>query len=210
MNAGILHPLGGPMNARTLLLAAAQLTLAAACADAPVAPTSLTAAGPSLDFANGPDNLPNVMRFRDAFAFGVGDPKTDLLAFAGLPDDPASFIGCGGSEPFAEANVQISGVRQEVIHWLQRTSEINLDVYDFTTFQNICVSTPIASGVGHAWYVDNDRDVSGTGANSWGFHMGGEVTLSDGTTANLEAHNRFIIWPNGDFRRIHRQVRLSR
>lgn len=42
-----------------------------------------------------------------------------------------------------------------------------------------------------------------------GFRMQGEVTLTSGEEANLVAHNHFIIWPNGEFRRIYRKVRLS-
>lgn len=192
------------------LLAAAGLTLLNACADSPVAPDYLTVSSPNFNFSNGPDDLSNVIRFNGAFFFGIQDPKTDLTAIAGLPVNPKTSIACGGTEPFAEADIQHAGVRQEVIHLLATSAEMNLHVYTRSSFRGFCRSTPIATGSGRGWVVDNDLRNDGPGANSWGFHMGGEVTLTDGSKSNLEAHNRFIISPEGEFRRIHRQVRLSR
>lgn len=158
---------------------------------------------------NGPD-VPNVIRYGANFAFGIQDPATNLIAFAGLPANPRNFVSCGGTELASVADVQNAGVRQEVIHALVKADDVALHVYDRAAYRGICVSTPIASGVGRLAYVDNDRDVTGEGANSWGFRMNGAVTLLlEGTSAHLEAHNRFIIWPDGSFRRIYRQVRLT-
>lgn len=41
--------------------------------------------------------FPNVVRFRDQYVFGIQDPETDLLAIAGLPNDPKQSYWCGGA-----------------------------------------------------------------------------------------------------------------
>ena len=163
---------------------------------------------PRLDLTTGAE-FPNVLRFQSAFVFAVQDPETDLIAIAGLPDDPTQGPGCGGSEPLSIADIQWAGVRQEVIHALAKGDDVNLHVYQLSTFQGPCRSSPIAVGEGRITYVDNDRFLSGTRANTWGFRMGGTVSLAGGGSAHLMAHNRFLILPDGTFSRIFRQVRLS-
>lgn len=161
-----------------------------------------------LDIATAGPEFPNVVRFQGEFVFAIQDPETDLIAFAGLPDDPWQDTFCGGSEPYAIVDFQESGHRQEVIHALVRGDEVNLHVFQRSTFVD-CVSSPIAVGEGRLMYVDNDLFASGTRANSWGFRMGGTVSLVGGGSAHLMAHNRFQILPDGTFRRVFRQVRLS-
>jgi hypothetical protein len=193
---------------RTFALPATILALSLACTDAPAGPDN-TAFAPQFNFLTGPSELPNVFRFGTQFVTAIFDPQTGLVALAGAPADPAAAVPCGGDDPFAFVAVQDAGVIQDVLHRLVVGPEVNLHVYDFATFINPCVSTPIAQGTGRVMYVDNDAFNAGPGANSWGFRMHGEVTLTSGESAHLEAHNRFIIWPNGEFRRIYRQVRLS-
>lgn len=164
---------------------------------------------PRLNAVTAGAEFPNVIRFQSQFVFGIQDPTTNLIAFAGLPDDPAQSVACGGSEPFATVDIQLSGVRQEVFHRLAKGDDVNLHVYQRSTFVNICVSTPIAEGTGRLMNLDNDLFASGTGANTWGFRMVGTVTLAAGGTAHLHAHNRFQILPDGTFRRIFRQVTLT-
>jgi hypothetical protein len=156
----------------------------------------------------GPE-FPNVIRFQDQFAFAIADTETDLIVFAGLPDDPTEASFCGGDEPFAIVDFQFAGVRQDVIHILAKGDDVNLHVYQFSTFEGPCVSSPIAVGTGRVMYLDNDAFVTGTGANSWGFRIGGDVSLVGGGSAHLMAHNRFQILPDGTFRRVFRQVRLN-
>jgi hypothetical protein len=156
----------------------------------------------------GPE-FPNVVRFQGEFVFAIADTETDLFVIAGLPDDPTQSAFCGGDEPFAIVDFQEAGVQQGVIHALVKGDEVNLHVYQFSTFVSPCVSTPIAVGTGRIMYLDNDVFVTGSGANSWGFRIGGEVSLVGGGTAHLMAHNRFQILPDGTFRRVFRQVRLN-
>lgn len=164
---------------------------------------------PRLTAVSAESEFPNVVRYQDQFVVSIQDPQTDLIAFAGLPDDPAQSAFCGGPDAFAIIDFQDAGVRQGVIHSLGKGDEVNLDVYQRSTFVSPCVSTPIAEGTGRVMYVDNDAFVTGDGGNSWGFHMEGDVTLAAGGTAHLLAHNRFQILPDGTFRRVFRQVRLS-
>jgi hypothetical protein len=192
---------------RSLALAALIPVLFFACSDAAVGPEAAPA--PRLNFLNGPNELPNVFRYQTEFFTFIFDPQTGFIAVAGAPEDPRQAVPCGGTEPFAIVAVQETGVIQDVIHGLVVGPEVNLHVYDFATFTDACVSIPIAQGTGRVMYTDNDFFNTGPGANSWGFRMEGEVTLVSGEEANLVAHNRFIIWPNGEFRRIHRMVRLS-
>jgi hypothetical protein len=156
----------------------------------------------------GPE-FPNVVRFQDQIVFSIQDPATDLIAFAGLPDDPSQSAFCGGDEPFAIVDFHDAGLRQGVDRLVAKGDEVNLDVYQRSTFVSPCVSTPIAEGTGRVMYVDNDAGVTGDGANSWGFRMGGDVSLVGGGSAHLMAHNRFQILPDGTMRRIFRQVRLN-
>jgi hypothetical protein len=156
----------------------------------------------------GPE-FPNVVRFQGEFVFAIADTETDLIAFAGLPDDPMQSAFCGGDEPFAIVDFQEAGVQQGVIHALVKGDEVNLHVYQFSTLEGPCVSSPIAEGKGRVMLLDNDVFVTGSGANSWGFRMGGDVSLVGGGSAHLMAHNRFQILPDGTFRRVFRQVRLN-
>ncbi|HEU4747633.1 MAG TPA: hypothetical protein VFS56_03965, partial [Gemmatimonadaceae bacterium] len=164
---------------------------------------------PRLSVVTAGSEFPNVVRFEGQFVFFIFDPETGLVALAGAPDDPAQAAPCGGDEPFATVDFQEAGVRQGVIHALVKGDEVNLHVFQLSTFVNACVSTPIASGKGRLMYTDNDVFLSGTRANSWGFRMGGDVTLVGGGTAHLMAHNHFQVLPDGTFRRLFRQVRLN-
>jgi hypothetical protein len=193
---------------RSLALAALIPALFLACNDAPAGP-DLAPTAPRFDFLNGPSELPNIFRYETQFFVFIFDPQTGLIGLAGAPDDPRQAVPCGGTEPFAIVAVQEAGVIQDVLHGLVVGPEVNLHVYDFATFVNACVSTPIAQGTGRVMYTDNDFFNTGPGANAWGFRMHGTVTLATGGDAQLTAHNRFIIYPNGEFLRIHRMVRLS-
>ena len=193
---------------RSLAFVATIPALLFACSDAPAGPDPAPAA-PRFSFLNGPDELPNVFRFETEFVVLIFDPVTGLVALAGAPDDPSEAVPCGGTEPFAFVAVQEAGVIQDVLHGLVVGPEVNLHVYDFATFVDPCVSTPIAQGTGRVMYTDNDLFNAGPGANSWGFRMHGDVTLLSGERAHLVASNHFIIWPDGTFSRIYRRVRLS-
>ena len=156
----------------------------------------------------GPE-FPNVVRFQDQFVVSIGDPETNLIAFAGLPDDPTQSGFCGGDEPFAIIDFHDAGLRQGIERLVAKGDEVNLDVYQRSTFVSPCLSTPIAEGTGSVMYLDNDAFLAANGSNTWGFRIGGDVSVVGNGNAHLMAHNRFQILPDGTFRRVFRQVRLS-
>jgi hypothetical protein len=182
-------------------------SFALACAVDSTSPPS-TPLHPRLDATAAAPEFPNVVRFQDQFVVSIQDPETDLIAFAGLPDDPTQSASCGGDEPFGIIDFHSAGLRQGVEHVVAK-GEVNLDVYRLSTFAGPCVSTPIAEGTGRVIYTDNDAFITGNGGVSWGFRMEGHVTLVGGGSAHLLAHNRFQVLPDDTFRRVFRQVRLN-
>jgi len=184
--------------------------LALACSGDTTAPRARSVdLHPSFAVASSAPESPNVIRFRDQFAVGIMDLTTDLLAIGGLPADPKQLTDCGGAEMLQFADWHFAGVLQSAIKALVKLDPANLVVYRLSTFENICVSTPLAQGVGRVMYTDSDAFYTGGRNDAWGFRMEGTVTLASGGTAHLLAHNRFQIMPDGTFRRIFRQVKLS-
>jgi hypothetical protein len=170
---------------------------------------------PRFDFMSGPRDLPNVFRWeRENYAVSIQDPETDLIAWAGLPDDATMSAVCklGGDETFAAVDVQRVGEFQDVIHRIMLAPTINLHVYTLSTFpwtRGFCSATPIARGVGQLVNTDNDAAAGAfPGADAWGWRMEGPVTLAAGGDALLLAHNRWLLSPDGALRLIFRQVKL--
>ncbi|MEA2766674.1 MAG: hypothetical protein QOK07_3078 [Gemmatimonadaceae bacterium] len=181
--------------------------LALACSGDPSAPPTANL-HPSLAAATSASE-PNVIRFRDQFAVGVFDPEADLVAFAGLPSNPDDLRDCGGVESFQSADYQFVGVLQRAVKALVVNGNTNLHVFRYSTFVG-CGSVPIAQGTGRVMYTDSDIFYSGGKNDAWGFRMEGTVTFANGSgTAHLVAHNRFQIKPDGSFRQIFRDVKLS-
>jgi hypothetical protein len=164
---------------------------------------------PRLAAVTAEPEFPNVVRFQLEFVVSIQDPEADLYAFAGLPDDPAQSAFCGGDDAFAVLDFQDAGIRKGAVHSWGKGSDVNLHVYQRSTFVDPCISSPIAAGKGRVMYVDNDAFLTGDAGVSWGFRMGGDVTLVGGGSAHLIAHNRFLIHPDGTFRRVFREVRLN-
>ena len=184
--------------------------LASGCGDQPTSPEVLSTI-PQHNFSNGPSNLPNVFRFEGIVGGAVVvDPERDLIVIDGLPDNPADASICGGTEEIANlADFQVSGDLTGVFHVLAQ-SELNIHVYQLSTFVDICTSEPLAQGSGRLIINDNDAGVSGTRTNSFGHRLAGTVTLADGSTAHLASHTRFLIGPDGTFRVVSSGVQLSR
>jgi hypothetical protein len=182
--------------------------LALACSSDPTA-TPASSVQARYSVANLSSESPNVYRFRDQFFTGIFDLNTDLVAFAGFPDDPKKLVDCGGIETFQVADIQFVGILQRAIKALVVNDHANLDVYRLSTFEGFCVSTPLAHGVGRVMYTDSDVFYTGGKNDTWGYRMEGPVTLAAGGTTHLLAHNRWQIQPDGTLRRIFRQVRLS-
>jgi hypothetical protein len=195
------------MRRLSLFLAA---VMATGCAGDSTAPDAITVQGAPSALMDGGSAEPNVVRFGSEYFFGITDTETDLLAFAGLPADPKNWYGCFGGEPLQTVSFQYTGLQQDAIKGLMSSGNVNLVVYRNSTYQGICWSTPIATGTGRVTYVDNNVfGTPTTHGDEYGWHMEGTVTLANGTSAHLIAHNRWQALPNGTFRRIFRQVRLT-
>ena len=157
-------------TARTLMVTALALLVAAACdpAPTPTAPAG-TAPGPALNYINGPANpgRSHVMRLEDHFAFAGSDPDRGLLSANGLGvADPALSVFCGGGVPpeimsiqfffndgTLHGNVQGTDVTQHV--WADDVTRPVLDV--------ICNDPPLAAGRGSFRLIDaQEFGVEGT------------------------------------------------
>jgi hypothetical protein len=164
-----------------------------------------------LSFSNAP-LFPNVIRFESGIGGGfIADPTTDLLVFAGLPENPADAVDCGGTDPGDQGSFQIVGLesRAQALKLLAK-GNVHLHVYQLSTFDNFCTSTPIAQGTGRLVVNDNDIAVSGTRVNSFGASITGSVTLTDGSIAGLSAHIHTLIYPDGSEVVTANAVSLSR
>jgi hypothetical protein len=197
---------------KSQFLAAAVLgAFTVGCKDTPLTGPNSDSSTPQYNFSNGPSNLPNVFRFEGTVGgAAVVDPRTDLVAIDGLPDNPADLAECGGTAGILNlADFQVSGDLADVFHVLAQ-AELNIHVYQLSTFVDICTSEPLAQGTGRLIINDNDAGVSGTRTNSFGHRLNGPVTLADGGTAHLTAYSRFLILRDGTFRHVSSGVTLSR
>lgn len=185
----------------------ALLPVLVGCENAPTEPAAPEVA--SFNFLNGPSDLINVIRFEDQVAFNVRDSETDLLAVAGLPADPTDAFFCGGPSGFQLMALQFVGQLQEVFHALVIGDDVNLHVYQLSTFTGPCTATPSAVGRGSLRLTDNDVFVSLTRTNSFGGRMVGTVEhLASGERLHLTAVGRMQIKRDGTFRQLVTKVHL--
>jgi hypothetical protein len=192
------------------IAAAVFSTIAIACADTSPNGPKADQGSAGFDFSNGPNDLPNVIRFEGEGGLGViADPESDLLLLVGLPENPADAIDCGGGEPFDQVATQVVGIIKGVFKMLAK-GEQHLHVYQLSTFTGFCSSVPLAQGTGRLIVNDNDAAVSGTRTNSFGASVTGPVTLASGGTASVSAHVRLLIQRDGTFREVSSGVQLSR
>lgn len=186
--------------------------LTMACTDHPATgPETGDQLRPQFDFANAPPELPNVIRFETGVGGGaIADAQTDLIVVAGLPENPADAFDCGGNDPGDAGTIQIVGVggRSDALKALVK-ADVHLHVYQLSTFEDFCTSTPIAQGTGRLVVNDNDISVSGTRVNSFGASITGTVTFASGGTSSLSAHIRTLIFPDGTTREVTSNVSLS-
>jgi hypothetical protein len=168
-------------------------------------------AAPQFNYSNGPSSLPNVFRFEGIVGGAATvDARTDLVAFDGLPENPAELAFCEGTEEiFNLGDFQISGDLSGVFHLLAQ-AELNIHVYRLSTFVDLCTSVPLARGQGRLIINDNDAGVSGTRTNSFGYRLNGPVELVGGGAAHLAAESRFLIKKDGAFVLVSNRVNLSR
>lgn len=176
---------------RSVLVASTLALLVSAVGCESSSPVEALEGSPQMSFSNGPSVLPNVFRFEGILVVGVIDVEADLAAVAGVPADRSTHPACGGdAEPTIA--VQDAGQIQGVIHRLMSDGDVPIGVYRWSTFSGYCVTEPLAHGTGRITSTDNDLTFSGTRTNSWGYNIGGDVTvLETGESQRLNAHARF-------------------
>lgn len=155
------------------------------------------------DFTKGPPDLPNVFRGDSILLFVWPDYSTNLVIAINAPDGGvASVRGCGGAERPDPQPVQTVGAMQDVMRQLRLLRDVNIHLYSpvpagFSGFMSLCHLTPIAQGTGNLTSTDNDRMVTGNGANAFGFRAQGVVDFVAGGSARVTAENQQLIRPDG-------------
>ena len=195
------------------------LTLAAAAHVGGCDPAPETVA-PSFVSAQRPDTAGRVVRFRAGFfAFLNLDPETNLASVIGLPDDPADTPApfCTGAEDFEVLDWQTVAHASGALNTLIRAGAVNVHVYEAPQFLalfdtgDLCgaVSLPRrAEGEARLQYTDNDYDVSGSRANSFGWRVHGILDLAAGGRARYLDRLHGILRPTGAFDFTVSEVRL--
>lgn len=192
-----------------LMLAVGAALMLGGCSDTgPAAPTEAMVQSPQFSFTNAP-STPNVYRTETGFVFGIPDFETGLLAWAGLPANPADAIECGGGLDFDLTPIQSAGQLQAAFNFLALSQDMHIHVYDLTTFSDTCVDTPIAAGTGRFIYTDNDLPAAGPGANSFGARLQGRLTALAGGPVLVVGESRLLNMVDGSFRFVNSHVILK-
>jgi hypothetical protein len=173
--------------------------LLAGCERAPTESASPEAT-PNFNFANGPPELFNVIRFStNDGGFFIVDEKTGLIVPEGLPTDPKTLFLCEGeTNPASTLTWQEVGWLRGVIKAHVVGEDVNIHVYRLShldvsfprdPFLHLwCTGTPIAAGTGRVRYVDNDLFGTGGKNNATSLKIRGTVTdLSTGELLRVQA-----------------------
>lgn len=197
------------MSRRTLCLAAA-LTLSGC--DPLEQDHSLTAPAEALSGIGKPASSGRVVRFQAGFfAFLNFDPSTGLQSVIGLPSDPTTsgVPFCNGNGDFEVLDWQTVAHSSGAVNTMIKAGEVNVHIYEAAAFialldqGDFCgaVSLPrLAGGQARLQYTDNDFDVSGSRANSFGWRIHGVLSdLVNGGEARYFDRLQGVLRPTGDF-----------
>src|SRR2546425_3454201 len=184
-----------------MLVAGAAMLLVATGCEHP------TTAGPArnaqFDFMNGPADLPNVFRGDSVLLFVWADVSTDLVIVVNAPPGGVHALRrCGGALTPEPQPVQTVGEMQDVLRQLRLLRDVNIHIYSpvpspFRNFMDLCQLSPFAQGTGNLTSTDNDRHVTGSGANAFGFRAEGIVDLVSSGSARVLAESERLIAPDG-------------
>lgn len=166
-----------------------------------------TTAGPApsaqFDFMNGPSDLPNVFRGDSVLLFVWADVSTNYVIVVNAPTGGVHALRrCGGALTPEPQPVQTVGEMQDVLRQLRLLRDVNIHIYSpvpspFRNFMDLCQLSPFARGTGNLTSTDNDRHVTGSGANAFGFRAQGIVDLVSGGSARVLAESERLIAPDG-------------
>ena len=184
-------------------LAAAMATLLPLLACESPAPLASDTPGVEFDFTNGPSDLPNVFRGDSVLLFVWADVSTDLVIVVNAPPGGVHALRrCGGALTPEPQPVQTVGEMQDVLRQLRLLRDVNIHIYSpvpspFRNFMDLCQLSPFARGSGTLTSTDNDRQVTGSGADAFGFRAQGIVDLVSGGSARVLAESERLIGPDG-------------
>ena len=167
-------------------------------------PTSTVGARTAqFDFMNGPSDLPNVFRGDSVLLFVWADLSSNLVIVVNAPTAGVDALRrCGGQLTPEPQPVQTVGEMQDVLRQLRLLRDVNIHLYSpvpspFRTFMDLCQLSPFAQGTGNLTSTDNDRQVTGSGADAFGFRAQGIVDLVSGGSARVLAESERLIAPDG-------------
>src|SRR6266699_595842 len=155
------------------------------------------------DFMNGPADLPNVVRGDSVLMFVWADVSTNYVIVVNAPLGGVHALRrCGGALTPEPQPVQTVGEMQDVLRQLRLLRDVNIHIYSpvpspFRNFMDLCQLSPYAQGSGNLTSTDNDRTVTGNGADAFGFRAQGIVDLVSGGSARVLAESERLIAPDG-------------
>lgn len=162
-----------------------------------------TVTAPRFDFTNGPPDLPNVFRGDSILLFAWADSTTDLVIVINAPVNGVHDLRvCGGQLRPEPQPVQTVGGLQDVLRQLRILRDVNIHLYRpvpprFANVRDLCQARPFAYGRGNLTSTDNDRLVTGEGANAFGNRAEATVALIEGGSAHVTAHRQALVMPDG-------------
>jgi hypothetical protein len=171
--------------------------VAGACDSASMtAPTRDDMPTAQLSFMNGPEALPQILRFESRVIAGWIDERRNLAVIIGAPPDPQQSRICGGTVRNQFMPMQFVGDLDAVVKQLLLAPDANVLAYDAiapSLEDALCGMTPVGQGTG--LYTRRDNDLFGTGGdrtNAFGEHVRATLTMTDGTVGHLSGGIRGI------------------
>ena len=164
-----------------------------ACDSAPTSAPDVSQA-PRLNFMNGPNELPKILRFEERVVLGWVDEERNMGIIIGQSLIPGDARLCGGPTRSQFVDVQLVGDLIEfegAVKQLAQNKDAAVLVYDEVApslEEALCESEPAATGTGFFRRVDNDLfGTGGNRANAPSEHLHGTVELAGGGTAVVNA-----------------------
>ncbi len=198
-------------------LAVLACALPLACSDTSTAPTA-TAPPPAPRLSANPESNGSMIYRYEGWAWWYWqDNEQQLVAVHSSFDAPK--LWCENTWVAYPVSLQdvVSGKYGEgewLVHTLIKAPETYIYVFSGTLpWSNFDYCHPIASGVGHFVYTDNDvlaedAESDRPQANAWGVQAVGELTGPGGQRYHYNGHLR-ATWRPGDSSVIHQQVLLN-
>lgn len=187
------------LNISTVLVILTAFTFGCTDQPLPTAPSEVPAAGPALNFMNGPANpgMSGVFRFQNVFLTFTTDPVRDLLVAHFQADD---FVNCGGGSGFELADIHVVKNQEDIGRAISELVDAPIFIYQLSTF-NGCSDFAtgwVYSGTHTLRARDNDGSDAGPGANAFGWNGHGTVFDQGGSPYRYSEHQQAVILPNGN------------